>query len=113
MQAAKECLPLFPEDPSKVPEPCKPAVALDYLLLHYESLQLYGEGLSVEAMAQAPLNLPAVLKEQPQPTTSAHLALLKMKLTQLEHPQRDAVGPAAEGRVGGTERRTLIDNGFF
>jgi hypothetical protein len=56
----------------------------DYLMLEYEVLGLYGEGLTEEGIANDKIPMEMVLKEQPKSVSKAHIELLKLKLRYLK-----------------------------
>jgi hypothetical protein len=95
-------------------------VLLDYLMIHYEILQLYSEGHKIDRIAQELIGLPAILKDQPNKLGQKHFELLKLKLLSVQNAYGGWKGEQQtdqkneEGRLNAIpERKYLIQNGFF
>ena len=59
-------------------------ILMDYLMIHFEILELYAEGASVEKIAQEMLGLPAILKDQPKKLGPKRFELIRIKFNAVQ-----------------------------
>lgn len=64
----------------------KIGIAFDYLMIHYEIMELYAQGIKLQTITEEMIKLPIMLKDQPRKISPSHAFLMKLKLKLLyEH----------------------------